>query len=100
MVVYRRPCDLVTKKGTLLMNMISISRVTCCNSFNTEGGTGSTCVSTRRLERRVVLPFRLPRLGPRICSAAHMSAQVREQPARRGRIVSVKWRVAGRMRIF
>ena len=75
-VVNYRFLEMVSRKGTLLINMISIASAIKLYSFNISGGTGSMPVLTCGFGYETVFPFSDPRLVPYISSAANMPAQL------------------------
>jgi hypothetical protein len=63
------------RNGILLMNIISTASTTCWYHSRMLGGMPLIPLEMGTLLYLVVLPFRAPRFGPKICSAAVMSVQ-------------------------
>ena len=83
-VVNFRFLEMVSRKGTSLIYMISIASAIKLYSFNVSGGTGSMPLLTCGLGYETVFPFSDRRLVPYISSAASMPAQLIEHPSNVG----------------
>ena len=92
--------DVVRRKATELTNIMSIASAMERCVFKISCGTGSIPVHTCCPGRDTVFPFRVPRFGPNMSSAAMTSPLVIEQPFRWVTATSISSLDPGLMMMF